>query len=73
MSKKIKDNLKRIGDVLLQLIVNILVDSIGLYCAVNVFLMAFNFSVQLKFIQAFAIMLLVLMLSAIFGGKEQSK
>ena len=73
MKKGIKDNIQRIGEILLQLIVNILVDSIGLYGAVNVFLIAFNFPVQLKFIQAFAIILLVFMLSAIFGRKEQSK
>lgn len=73
MNKGIKDNIQKIGEILLKLIVNVLVDSIGLYSAVNLFLIAFKFSFRLEFIQAVAIILLFFILSSIFGRKESSK
>ena len=68
MRKDIKDNLKIIGELLLKMTVSWVIDSLALWGAINTFLIAFEFSVEFKFIQAFSIIVMLYVLSSIFFG-----
>ena len=73
MNKQIESSSKRIGEILIAMIVNVLVDSVGLYSAINLFFISFNISLKLTFKQAMAIILLYFVLVSIFGRKEKSE